>query len=306
MKRIIAILLLCSVLLMSFTGCAYVSNNGESEETGKEICRETDQETSGEEKKGVENDKSSTVLQFTDEAVVALIEYLRQNYETLYPFESFDTVATHTLAESIDKIKSGERALLVNYQSSETYFICGYHKKQEATPIYDYINEFTWVKFENANQITETYNDMHFIFAYQFNKASSVKDIITIDADVPNAEYFQYYEPSFNEGVNINDDLVLDQMFLYVRSIQKDTMFLSTHNNSLLFAYIDGQYYIKILCGISYTGDRLDYDPHRDLGEYHDVIMDDMIFYQYSVTDIHGNIYNWGLIRFKDFASIVN
>ena len=159
MNKIISFVLLCALLLMCFSGCK-IDTNG------------------------------TMVLQSQDALVCTLVEYLR---DLLYEYDLADT----STAIKIDEIKNGKQALHVGFDKSEYYFVCAYYNAEhdDESIVYCCATDYTWVRFNDVNKISEKYDDLNFIAGFQINKASSVTDIITKDAKAPSMEHFQEYKP---------------------------------------------------------------------------------------------------------------
>lgn len=139
----------------------------------------------------------------TDELIDSLIDYLKMLY---VEYELPDT----SLSGKIDKIKRGQQPLLVDFDPTNFYFVCGYYDGiTENGPLkYRNSNEYTWVRFESADEIQENHEDKKFIVAFQINKALLVWDIASQKAILPRVEHFQMYDPVFENGVNTNTHVV--------------------------------------------------------------------------------------------------
>ena len=180
MNKIISIVLLCSLLLMCLSSCAYVDKifgNKENEPENPEAptpenpngtLPETPDETPPEEPN--EEDKTPTELKADDERVVALLNRIEE-----FTLVGVDYI-NNSLGDKIDHIKEGTQALLLDYKSSDAYFICGYYTEDYDEFFHFDAPEYTWVKFENANEITEKYKDLTLVIAFQFNKATFVSE----------------------------------------------------------------------------------------------------------------------------------
>ena len=110
-----------------------------------------------------------------DDALIAtLIDYLRYCNAERLPMN-------YSAEKKIDMIKDGTQALHIGFDSSNSYFMCGYynsahnHEKDQ----YCCAKEYAWVKYERANEIQEYYNDTQIIAAFQINKALFTRDIMS-------------------------------------------------------------------------------------------------------------------------------
>ena len=280
MRKIVSLILLCFLFLVCFIGCTDTKNN---------------------------ENEVSVELQKDDDLVLALIAYLQDI------FVSHDMLPTST-AIKIDEIKNGKQALHVGFNKSSYYFVCAYYDNAHEYETIDYCcaTNYTWVKFESANDISKRYEDGQFVVAFQVNKASFVTDITSKDANVPNMEHFQLYTPTFNNGINTNSPLVLDKTFVYLNSSDKSNVYHSTsaYDNAWITIpciYLDEQYYIiKELYTVYPDGSRSDGNIISDFGKYYDTLVNIMDTTGYSVIDEKGRTNFYGLIKIDDFANCIN
>ena len=280
MRKFVSLILLCSLLIVCFTGCTVTHNSEE---------------------------KSPTELQNQDVLVCTLIKYLQDL------FVSYDLPDTST-AIKINEIKNGKQALHVEFDKSGYYFVCAYYDNTHEDETTDYCcaTNYTWVKFENPNEIREKYKDLRFVVAFQINKSSFVTDIITKDATVPNIEHFQEYVPNFNNGLNTNVAITFDTSFIYLNSSDEKNVYhsISAYDNvlkTLPCISLNEQYYvIKELYTIYADGTNSGSDVISDFGEYYDALINIMDATSYSVTDEKGRTTFYGLIEINDFSNCIN
>ena len=285
MNKIISVILLLSLLLVFFTGCSVPDNNDD------EIPEENPQ----------------TELQSTDELILALIKYLDER------LMSASAIPTST-AKKINRIKNGEQPLHVAFNPSDCYFVCGYYNGEHKNEVHHYCckEEYTWLKFESADEIIEQYKDNGFVVAFQINKASFVTDILSEDNEVPNFEHFQPYTPVFENGLNTEVSLVFDETFIYLNSSDKSNVYYyeGALNNvwvTLPCIYLDGKYYFKKeLYTIHHNGENSGSDIVYDFGEYYDALVDVMDTERYRVTHENGRVDYYGLIKIQDLAKCIN
>lgn len=280
MNKIISFVLLGALLLMCFSGCEIPSDN---------------------------DTNSPTVLQSQDALVCSLIEYLQDL------FVSHDMPGTST-ATKIDEIKNGKQALHVAFNKSECYFVCAYYNYGHNDEAKDYccVTDYTWVKFNDANEISEKYDDLNFVVGFQINKASLVTDIINKDAQVPSIEHFQEYAPDFNNGLNANDAIPFDVSYIYLNSTNYKAVYHSTlaYDNMLKTfpcVFLNGQYYISVeLYTVYPDGSRSNNDLISDFGVYYDALVSIMDTTSYSLIDEKERTMFYGIIGINDFSNCVN
>ncbi len=309
MTRIISIVLLCSLVLVSFFGCS-VSNSTYSE-------KESEQESSP----NVNHDKENMPLvipegeiEKSSDIVATLVAYLEQ-YTTQY------NIKGRSLAQQIDHIKNGIQPLHIAFDPAEYYFVCGYYKPAEDHDelIYCCAKDYTWVGYKSEAEIQECYNDAKCAVAFQINMALTITDIVSNERTVPDIQHFQIFKPTFENGVNIGEPVVFDETFIYLNypdcylnqfSQSTSTMYycksIYYHSmNTIPCVNLDGEYYLPFPMYVVYydgtrTGER---DYSYDFGEYYDTLMDMMERDKYSVAgDRHATMY--ATISMKDFLNV--
>ena len=344
MNKIISIILLCCLLLTCLSSCAltdkiFGNNDSEPEKpevtppenpggTESETPENTEQVTPGEEENKTPNneeenktpdntgngtpddieDKTPVELQATNGLVVALIEYLRGLNA------DYDLPATST-GIKIDQIKGGKQALHVGLDNSEYYFVCAYYNASHSYETQNYCcaTDYTWVKFKNADEISEKYNDLDFFVGFQINSPSFVTDILNEDASVPPFEHFKIYTPNFSDGLNTNEAIEFGASFIYINLLDYEKIYysLSVYYTVLVMLptiSLDGQYYvlvseIKIIYpdGREYVNNSV-----NEFGYYYDALVSVMDTESFSITDNKGKTYFYGLVALDDFVSCVN
>ena len=240
----------------------------------------------------------------TDELIDALVEYL-QGLSVEY--ELPDT----SLSIKIDKIKKGQQPLLVDFDPDIFYFVCGYYDGVTENGPLKYINsnEYTWVRFESADEIQENHEDKKFIVAFQINKALLVRDIVTPKAILPRVEHFQMYDPVFENGVNTNTHIVFEEEFIYLNKSSAERIY---HSTSLYYHQLvtinclnlDNEYYIsRFMYSIHSNGEKDEGNLQGEFGEYYEALMGVIQPTPYSVTRSWGRIDYYGLIDIDDFVN---
>ena len=273
MKKAISLLLLCSLVFIGLTGCA------------------------GNENRPVE-------LQSQDPLVGALVEYLQSlNWDYELPPDS--------TAIRIDKIKNGSQPLHIRFEPAASYFVGAYYDAPHESETGDYCcaDKYTWVKFENAHDISETYKDKEFIVAFQMNKSSFVTNLLNKEAAVPKVEHFRRFTPDFQEGFNIADPLPFDETFIYLNgSTSDETIYYSMDlYYHILVTFpcttVNNRYYIVAYLDSLYPdGSYLD----RDFGAYRDILTSHMR--KCSITSLvneQERTYFYGLIPIEDLADCI-
>jgi hypothetical protein len=260
------------------------------------------------------NDKNIIELNANDkdkDLILSLIDYF--TWKRL----SLDMISL-TIEEKIDRFKNAEQILLVDYNPLDYYFVCAYsdaHYEVEKAS-YCCIEDYTWVKYKNVSDIQEYYNGKKIIQAFQLNNASLVTDICSDEASTPHMEHFMGYKPKFENGINVNEAVVFDKIYVYLNSSDKAKVYDSWSSKTPYHPYItfdcillDNQYYILELTHYVING--IYYDMTDTIiieyGNYYDTLMEVMILDKYSVdrNDDEMSYYEtsyYGLIDVNDFA----
>ena len=242
----------------------------------------------------------------TDELIDALVEYL-QGLSVEY--ELPDT----SLSIKIDNIKKGQQPLLVDFDPDIFYFVCGYYDGvTENGPLkYRNSNEYTWVRFESADEIQESHEDKKFIVAFQINKALLVWDIASQKAILPRVEHIQMYEPIFENGVNTNTHVVFEKEFIYLNPSHAERIYHSTslfnHQVVTIPCINYDEYYIShFMYSIHINGEKDEMNLRGVFDQYYDSLMSVIQPTKYSITRSSGITDYYGLITINDFAKIIN
>ena len=302
MKKIISILLICSMLFALLTGCSYFdkTNDGgdETGDVGNKDNISTDDNQD-------EFHKNYTTV---DEALICeLVEYLQQMY---VQYE----LVSKSVEKKIDEIKECDQPLHVTFDSSSSYYVCAYYNIEHDDEQLSYCcaREYTWIKYENANEITEYHNDEKILVSFQINAATSVRDISSSDSNVPRMEHFQLYICNFENGINVNPSLEFTDTFVYFGSLDESVIYHSTdwyHHTlvTLVCIFYNNQYYIPLLMGYVYPGE----EEHKAymmgmLGKYYDDLLDVTINGEYTkngLSQVHE--YYYVVIKLEDFIDTI-
>ena len=310
MNKIISFVLLCSLLIMCFSGCS-ISNNP----NGK---KESDQESTP-----ITNvNKGNTPLAIIEgemdknsDLVVTLVAYLEQ-YTTQY------NIKGRSFAQQIDHIKNGIQPLHVAFDPTDYYFVCGYYNpaNEHDEFVYCCSKDYTWVGYKSETEIQEFYNGMKCAVVFQINMALTITDIVSNERAIPDIQHFQIFKPTFENGVNVSDPVVFDETFIYLNypdcylnqfSQSTSTMYycksIYYHSmNTIPCVNLDGEYYLAFSMYVVYNdGSHTDErDYCYDFGEYYDTLMGMMERDKYSIAgNKHVSVY--ATISLKNFADVL-
>lgn len=239
-----------------------------------------------------------------DELIDSLVDYLQGLH---LQYEIHDT----SLSIKIDKIKKGHQPLLVDFDPTDFYFVCGYYNVITEDELFKYRNadDFTWVRFENANEIKEIHDDKNIVVAFQINKALFVRDIASKKAIIPRVEHFQMYEPIFEECVNTGTHIVFEEEFIYLNPSNAERVYHSTsaYFNALVtipcINYEDVYYISHLIYVVHINGEKSDVNLFVQFGKYYDALMSVMESAKHSTINTTGGTNYYGLITIDDFVN---
>ena len=327
MKKIISFILICSILLALLTGCSYFDKTGEGgNETGDvEVGNnngEKDNVTSGETEestkaKGTPLDKESDVIE-------SIINYIRNYY-------SDHDMPSNSLEWKLERIENEVwRPLEVTFDTFDYYFVCGYDNDSSDRYFFNRAKECNWYKFDSVDEIPEYYNGEKCAYVFQFNKASSIVNLLEGQYDVPKMEHFLWYQPEFKDGYNAKSPIAYGETIIYlcyteylsIKIWDEGTIYYSTSSYDyrwVTIPYVEffDERYISLLTrqvtqtnGEENIGER---DIALYFGKYSDDFTDVIEMEKYSIktgykTEFYSmtNTDYYSCISVEDFFKILN
>ena len=309
MKKLILILTLIFALALCFVACEELGDNSNEGQTINALLNgapDTEEPTT--EEPTSEDDNLYTV---EDVSLISLSPEERKRelisglQEYIISLNTEDEMAVRYHKEDIADMREAKQPLHVKFDSESYYYICGYYN---ATHEYGEFEcdtlccseKYTWVKFDNPENILEYYEGKKFVVAFQINRALFVKNILSDSVSVPYVENFQIYEVSFSEGFNTNNEIAFDEEFIYLNKTQKDTVFISKYYewDIIPCVELDGNVYISFLTGVDGIVSNTR-DLQQEFGNYYAVLIDSMR--EYSVTK-GSMVYYYGLFDIEEFS----
>ena len=305
MKKLILLILVCSLLLLMFVGCndSKAPDNTTDDTTTDDILSETTP---------LASNSSNQPKNPDEELIKTLITYLEQ-YLTQYNLKG------KSLFKKIDDIKEGIQPLHVVFNPNDYYYMCGYYTPTHEYEEYIYCcaKGYTWAKYENETDILQFYDSQPCMVVFQINKSLSVTDILSSTVDAPSMQHFQIYQPTFENGINTASPMVYDQSFLYLTypNCELNGFFDNTIYYSKDFYYHpistiscvrlgDQDYLLFLLYSTMADGTiRETADYTYDFGGYYDVLMSKMEKEKYSVTNDKEITLFYGVISIEDFVN---
>lgn len=243
--------------------------------------------------------------------IIEILDFLNTMYiEYDMPEDSF--------AIKINKIKKdGLQPLHVKFDVENYYYACAYYNPTHEHPDYEKYefccaNDYTWVKFDTPDQITDQYQGLAFVCAFQVNRAVFCHDIGQTEGTSKNMEHYLRYAPEFADGSNTADASVFDKCLIYLNSSELETAYFTAerqyHNWIAMHCMeLDGQYYVPYYTHMQYADGTV---GTRDLewhfGEYYEYVMSIMVTGKYNVPDEYGRTAYYGLISVEEIANIIS
>ena len=247
--------------------------------------------------------------------IMELMDYLR-NYNVMYDKDEV------TFADIIDRAKTEKvQTWHVKFDANQYYYACAYYNPTHEYPEYESrsfccANEYqTWVRYDNPEQIAESYNGMQLVCAFQINKALFVRDIEPTRGLSDSMEHFKLYTPVFENGINIAACEPFDSSFIYLNDSNYETVYQTTdiHSYHLLWSAfpmieLEEQFYLAYFLYDEYPDGTISEAKYLDLefGAYYDQVMRIIITDKYHKQDQSGRKTYYGLISVEDISSILN
>ena len=197
----------------------------------------------------INEDRSIEVLDSDSDLVIKLVEYC--NFLINPPCWDLPEV---TLEDQINTIKGSGvvKPLLVDYEPENCYYVCAYYNCDEHAPEqreYYCASEYTWVKYEGVKDISDNYNDKAFVVAFQINRPSITKNIITEDEN-QRMDIVHTYIPKFVAGKNTGDIDAIERSFIFLTSANDSIIYRVPTEPHLLWEIdcicLENKYYITL------------------------------------------------------------
>ena len=127
-----------------------------------------------------------------------------------------------------------------------------------------------------------------------------VTNILSVDEEVPDFEYFRRYIPEFKEGLNVEPAIALregEEGYIYVTRSDDKIIYCEYESSSISpCIQIEGQYYIKYQFDIDIDGNIIEETTFGYLGDYRDGLMNIMDIQKFD---------RYGVILIEDFADFL-
>ena len=283
MKKFILILLVCAMLVGCLAACDIGDHQPNRQpETSHKQPESTDEQPKDKEKQPFEIYQSPQV-NVTNEEIYE--ETLNELSEYLYLLNGSVNVWPSTFEYDINLIKKGLSPIFVKISPGDYYYMCAYFTASHDDPEEEYdlhccLDDYTWVSFEKATDIVESYNGQNLIAAFQINRTSITCDILSKEQEIPIIQHYQLFDPEFFGGFNIKEPIEFNHEVIYLTSLDvrvKSYCSLSLSDQSAYIScmYYEDGYYIKNLMKMELSkGGDIVVDLKKEFGEYYDYLTD--------------------------------
>ena len=299
MKKIISGILIVASLLLCLCGCSLLD---------KFICTDGNTETPD----------NNEVVQFAGTPVANDSDMIKAIVDYFYNQRVDHHMGLTTLVYKLEDIEYHNVHLLeITFAPFEYYFLCGYDNQE--TPITGFSRDTIakkchWFIFESEDQIPEYYNGEKCVFAFQFNKADSVIDLL-YDDTAPVVEHFLEYAPQFKDGFNVASPLVVDETIFYLDMAfyysGEKVNYYSTASffnpwRTLNTVEIEGEVYTIFPSKHLFSDDNVDIvDSIYQIGDYYELFADVIHADRYSYTTSYGMTTFYSCIEINDFVKVI-
>lgn len=286
MKKIISILLFFALIMTCLSGCAFGSQTPEPTEP-------------------IDPEKFQGAL------IAALVDYLTEPMGEIIPHMFPFQIELGIIRASAQPDNAFmAQAYLAKADPESFYYMCGYYNDAHPyeTSNYCCARSYTWVKFESADAIPESYNNEKLIVVFQISETKDCRNIMPVENTVPLITYFQEYIPEFLDGYNVAAPLFVDKFYVVTTRGYKDDYICCAEDNNHYYAkaracvVLDGVCYLTDKQYVEYPdGSRQDYA--MTAGMYYEALAQAMITDKYFETDQKGNVVHYRLFKLDDVVN---
>ena len=237
-----------------------------------------------------------------EEILKVLIKHLENIYVDYYLIP-WDT------EKQIKEIQGGMTPLLVTFDSVNTYYIGVYFSGEHHLPDYPYesgdyccINHYVWVRFDSFEEIERTYNNRDIFTIFAIREVSSVSDIRSSDADVPEFVVYEMLYYHISRDDEIQPPTLTEKSFIYLVDGNADIVYYHSRSYLKHFYYMNcilfnDEYYLIYPHDLEYL--------KYEFGEYYDELIAIADTESYSEIYANGNEVFYTIIKIGDFAELL-
>ncbi len=197
-----------------------------------------------------------------------------------------------TFSMSLDLIKNGYHPILVEFDdaASQMYSVCAYFTSDDGHYELHHCcrDKYTWVKFDDPNEIPEYYNGQKHMRSFLIDVTSSCRDLMDVENEGLSFNYCRWYWPEFIYiGVNFPREpvpmtgtriILCDPSSKNLYYNYSDSDWYMAEMRRLNHYELDGEYYIwtQIFVGAEGGDDELQREIKHELGDYYDCLISEM------------------------------
>ncbi len=266
---------------------------------------------------GCENTDGDGTVELAD----GLIKSLKQNSAALLStgivagaYIYYADFSTH-----LDNLKFRKELRLVKISSSDYYYaVAYYNSERDSNEVHKDFDNFTWVGYKKASDITEYYNEQKIVVAVQVNRSSYYEDIVTEgEFDDTSVERYRKYNPEFKNGKNTADPILYKSTCFFTPTVLAPPidgvcyefeldLEMFTHDPQYKIIEIDGEIYMSHATHtVKADGKTSDVDLVKEFGDYYDTLMELMITDEYSETHEDNSVTHYGLFKIDDILNLI-
>lgn len=301
--KILVSTILCISLLLSLLSCDLIGNETGDVETDNNNNNQNNEENKKPKGEGTPIDKESNLIK-------SIIRFL-------YDINTDHDMIVYNLGSIVYRIKNqGAQPLEAKFNAFDYYYVCGYGSISEEKYLRDDIRaeRCEWVKYDSEAEITEYYGEAKCFFVFQFNRASSVINLLTED-DTLSMEHFLRYEPKFEQGTNVNPPIVFDETVIYLyggifKNLEDGTAYYSTssfyNNYEAVIKFVelyDGKN-IYMRTKVDYFDYVVEESLEGHFNRYYDDFIGVTTVDKFSIR-IEGKVNYYSCIKVDDFVRIM-
>ena len=216
-------------------------------------------------------------------------------------------IGSASFEDKINSCKNDTRTPLMVKFSEKAYYVAAYYAASEGHyEHYCCYNDYTFVAFEGAEDVKESWDGKAIVGAFQVNPQELCVNIKTGESNTK-MDHVSFYTPEFVDGVATDPEIDFDDFFIRLMSKDEDYVCYSSTRHTSLHQLgtldcmeLDGKYYVAEYHGSLYDG----VDLERIYGKYYDTLAS-LLVDEYVIEE-HDRRPRYGLYNLIDIVKIIN
>ena len=245
-----------------------------------------------------------------------LIAELREHFSDI---RASSEMYNPSFSKKVTEYPTYSEPVFVKFSKENCYYVIAYFNddheyREEEIYVACCREKYTFVGFENLEDIPETYNGEEIIGAFQINLQEFCYDIKANSTDRI-IEHYSIFNPEFVNGVCQAPDIELPEQFITFVSEENEHSYYSYDIQyahlckSILCIEVDGEYYVYDNRIYEVEGAYPEEILIREFGDYYEQLRAMMISGRYSVTYEYGNgrseTINYAIFKLEDIAELM-